>query len=91
MDVKEDNQKPAKQCRIIILLDNSSDEKALMLKRELDKKAKQNKLGLSKALFTIFYLFRHFDLKCSSQGNNLSQAVDGWGAIYLILLKCYCV
>jgi hypothetical protein len=65
MDVKEDN---VRQCRIVIFLDNSSDEKALALKKEIEKMSKSNKLIFRKALFTIFYLVRHYDIRLTSPG-----------------------
>ncbi len=65
MDVKEDNMR---QCRIVIFLDNSSDEKALALKKEIEKLSKSNKLIFRKALFTILYLVRNYDIRLTSPG-----------------------
>ena len=60
MDAKDNT---VKQCRIIIVLDNCSDEKALALKKEIVKKSGTNKLTFRKALFTICYLVRHYDIR----------------------------
>ena len=51
-----EKQDDGKQCKILILLDNSSDEKALRLKRELEVKSVEGSLKSRRALFSIIYL-----------------------------------
>jgi hypothetical protein len=65
LDEKRDE---GSQCKILVLLDNSSDEKALRLKKELETKSGQEGLKNRKALFSILYLVRQADLQTQDVG-----------------------
>ena len=64
-------ENPKRVCRVLVLLDNSSDEMALTLKKELDNKAKFNKIVFRRGLFNIFFLCRHSDLRRATPGKFL--------------------
>jgi hypothetical protein len=49
---------------------------ALTLKKELDMKAKQNKVFFRKGLFVIFYLCRHYDFRSATPGVKLFFVTD---------------
>jgi hypothetical protein len=72
----DEKQDEGTQARIVVLLDNSSDEKALRLKRELEIKSAEAGLKHRKALFSILYLVRQFDLSQANQDVGLGVVLE---------------
>ena len=51
------------QCRVLILVDNTSDEHILWLQRELELKSAEQGLRSRRGLYSILYLVRQLELR----------------------------
>jgi hypothetical protein len=73
LDNKTDD---GKQSRVVVLIDNASDERIFRLKRELEAKSAEEGLKKRIGLFSILYLVRQFELYPKRQDSESGVMLD---------------
>jgi hypothetical protein len=72
----DEHKDDGKQTRVVIMINNGSDERVLMLKRELEAKSAEEGLKNRRGLFSILYLVRQPELFPKSQAMESGIILD---------------